>query len=45
MDWDLENEKLNLENMIIVYQEHIEKLEEENEDLKKEILLLKKQLN
>ena len=44
MDWDIENEVLRLENMIIVYQEHIDKLEEENEELRREIDLLKNQL-
>ena len=31
--------------MYIVYEEHIEVLEEENEDLKKEVLVLRKRLD
>ena len=30
--------------MYIVYEDHIEKLEEENEDLKQEVLLLRQRL-
>ncbi len=30
--------------MYVVYEEHIEKLEEENADLKQEVLILKKRL-
>tara|TARA_B100001250_G_scaffold338716_1_gene305848 strand:+ start:64 stop:246 length:183 start_codon:yes stop_codon:yes gene_type:complete len=44
MDWDLELRNQELESMIIVYQEHIDQLEVENEDLKKEVVFLKQQL-
>ncbi len=44
MDWDLENENLKLESMIIIYQEEITKLEQEKDELKKEILFLRQQL-
>ena len=39
---ELENE--NLESMLTVYQDHIEVLEEENDQLKKQILFLEQQL-
>ena len=42
--WDLSCENQRLESMIIVYEEHIETLEAENEGLKAEILFLKEQL-
>ena len=45
LDWDLENKLANLENMIIIYQEEIEKLEIEKKELKKEIRFLKTQLD
>ena len=44
MDWDIESENLRLENMIIVYQEHIDQLEIENEVLKTQVEFLKEQL-
>ena len=44
MDWDLELRNQELESMIIVYQEHIDQLEVENEELKKEVVFLKQQL-
>jgi len=44
VDWKLESENLKLENMIIVYQEHIEILEKENDNLRKEIHFLQQQL-
>ena len=44
MDWDVESENLRLENMIIVYQEHIEILEKENKNLKNQVTFLQKQL-
>ena len=44
MDWDLENENQRLQDMIIIYQEEIETLEAENQELKKEVLFLKSQL-
>ena len=44
MDWDLELRNQELESMIIVYQEHIDQLEVENQELKKEVVFLKQQL-
>ena len=44
MDWDLENENQRLQDMIIVYEEHIEVLEKQNKNLKDEVLFLKQQL-
>ena len=44
MDWDLELRNQELESMIIVYQEHIDQLEVENKELKKEVVFLKQQL-
>ena len=42
--WDLENDVVRLEQMIIVYEQEIEKLKIEKDELKKEILFLRKQL-
>tara|TARA_B100000287_G_scaffold432361_1_gene491530 strand:- start:4181 stop:4378 length:198 start_codon:yes stop_codon:yes gene_type:complete len=44
MDWDLENENLKLESMIIIYQEENERLEKENQKLKSEVVFLTQQL-
>tara|TARA_B100000214_G_scaffold206222_1_gene149544 strand:- start:254 stop:436 length:183 start_codon:yes stop_codon:yes gene_type:complete len=44
MDWDTELENQRLQDMIIVYEEHIEVLEKENKTLKDEVLFLKQQL-
>ncbi len=44
MDWDLELKNQELERMIIVYQEHIDQLEIENEVLKTQVEFLKQQL-
>ncbi len=44
MDWELENENLNLKDMIIVYEQEIQKLEVENKSLLKEVTLLRKLL-
>ena len=44
MDWDIEVKLSNLEQMNIIYQEHIEILEKENDEMKREIIFLKKQL-
>ena len=44
MDWELEQENLRLQDMIIVYQEHIDILENEVQTLNQEILFLKTQL-
>ena len=40
MDWELEQENLRLQDMIIVYQEHIDQLEEENKELKEKVEFL-----
>ena len=42
--WDLENDVVRLEQMIIVYEQEIEQLKIEKDELKREILFLKKQL-
>ena len=42
--WDLENDVLRLEQMIIVYEQEIEQLKIEKDELKKEILFLRRQL-
>ena len=44
MDWDLELKNQELESMIIVYQEHIDQLEIENQVLKTQVEFLKEQL-
>ena len=44
MNWDQELENDRLKGMIIVYQEHIDVLEKENDVLVKEVRFLKKQL-
>ena len=44
MDWELENENLNLKDMIIVYEQEIQKLEVENKALNKEVTLLRRLL-
>ena len=43
--WDLENDVVRLEQMIIVYEQEIEQLKIEKDELKKEILFLRKQLS
>ena len=40
--WDLENDVVRLEQMIIVYEQEIEQLKIEKDELKKEILFLRK---
>ena len=45
MDWELEQRNIRLEDMIIVYQENIETLEEENDQLKKKIAILEQKLS
>ena len=40
MDWELENDNLRLQDMIIVYEQEIKKLEQEKKQLKKKIELL-----
>ena len=42
--WDLENDVVRLEQMIIVYEQEIEKLKIEKDELKKEILFLRRRL-
>ena len=42
--WDLENDVLRFEQMIIVYEQEIEQLKTEKEELQKEVLLLRRQL-
>ncbi len=44
MDWELENENLNLKDMIIVYEQEIKRLTSEKETLQKEVQFLKLQL-
>ena len=44
MDWECEVKKESLENMIIVYEQEIKKLELEKSDLKAEVEFLKEQL-
>ena len=44
MDWDIEVKLHQLEMSVIIYQEHCEYLEKENNDLKEEVLFLKEQL-
>ena len=41
---DLENDVLRLEQMIIVYEQEIEQLKIEKDELKREILFLKRRL-
>ena len=42
--WDLENDVVRLEQMIIVYEQEIEQLQIEKDELKREILFLKRRL-
>ena len=42
--WDLENDVVRLEQMIIVYEQEIEQLKIEKDELKKEILFLERKL-
>ena len=44
MDWDIEVKLHELEMSVIIYQEHCEYLEKENDDLKELVLFLKQQL-
>ena len=45
MDYELELKNEQLENMITVYEKHIEELEEENKQLKAQVDFLKEQLS
>ena len=42
--WDLENDVLRLEQMIIVYEQEIEQLKIEKDELQREILFLRRRL-
>ena len=42
--WDLENDVLRLEQMIILYEQEIAELKTEKEELQKEVTLLKRKL-
>ena len=44
MDWDKEVKLEKCEDMITVYEKHIEELEEENKQLKAQVDFLKEQL-
>ena len=45
MDWNIEVKNDQLENMITVYEKHIEDLEKENKSLKLQVEFLKQQLS
>ena len=45
MDYELELKNEQLENMITVYEKHIEELEKENKSLKFQVDFLKEQLS
>ena len=42
--WDLENDVVRLEQMIIVYEQEIEQLKIEKDELQREVLFLRRQL-
>tara|TARA_B100000530_G_scaffold182581_1_gene115474 strand:- start:43 stop:231 length:189 start_codon:yes stop_codon:yes gene_type:complete len=42
--WDLENDVLRLEQMIILYEQEIAELTTEKEELKKEVIILRERL-
>ncbi len=42
--WDLENDVLRLESMIILYEQEIADLTTENEKLEKEVIFLRRKL-
>ena len=44
MDWDIEVKNEQLENMITIYEKHIEELEKENQELKAQVDFLREQL-
>ena len=43
--WDLENDVLRLEQMIILYEQEIAELKTEKEELKEEVTLLRRKLD
>ena len=45
MDWDTELKLFNAEDMITVYEKHIEDLEKENKSLRLQVEFLKQQLS
>ena len=49
MDWDLENAlqecEIKLKSMFTVYEQEIEMLKEENKELEKKVLVLKRRLH
>tara|TARA_B100001250_G_scaffold318155_1_gene280720 strand:- start:1772 stop:1984 length:213 start_codon:yes stop_codon:yes gene_type:complete len=45
VDWECETKLLSSEQMITVYQDHIEELEDENQKLKDKIKFLEQQLD
>jgi|TARA_B100001996_G_scaffold29705_1_gene22598 hypothetical protein len=44
VDWDIEVKLHELEMSVIIYQEHCEWLEKENDELKQQVIFLKEQL-
>jgi len=44
VDWDIEVKLHELEMSVIIYQEHCDYLEKENDELKQQVLFLKQQL-
>ena len=44
MDWDIKVKNDQLENMITIYEKHIDDLEKENKSLKLQVEFLKQQL-
>ena len=42
--WDLENDVLRLEQMIILYEQEIQELKTEKEELTKEVTILRRRL-
>ena len=42
--WDLENDVLRLEQMIILYEQEIQELKKEKEGLKEEVTILRRKL-
>ena len=45
MDWNIEVKLYQMENMITVYEKHIDDLEKENKSLKLQVEFLKQQLS